>query len=526
MNGPSTRRRWLPAALLALVAATPAFAGGEVHRQLLAEPESLDPQLITGSTDFDVVDDLFEGLTAWTADGKIIPGAAASWDMSADRLAWIFHLRPGLAWSDGTKLTSGDFVYAMRRAVDPATASPYAAALLPLRNAREITEGKAKPEMLGVSAPDEHTLRLELVEPTPFLPGLMAQPIAFPLPRAAIERWSRDWTRPEHMVSDGPFKLARWVPQAEITLEKNPNYHDAATVGLDRVRWLLADDRRAGLRRYRAGELDSAALAAEDYNWATTEKPNELRSVDLLATRYLVVNMNHDPLGHDERLREALSLALDRDLLVARIDTRGQRAAWGLVPDGIEGYSAARFAYASQPAADRLARAKQLLADATGGKRLKISLMVERDDIDHRIAEGLRALWQSVLPVDVTLDETEWRVFNAAYHQGNYEVALAGWYADYADAWNFLADWRTEAGPLNAAGYKGPEFDRLMDRARRADGAERLSLLSQAEARLLADHPIIPVEFVVSQKLVSPRLKGWGPDPFDMNMSRYLSLGD
>jgi len=161
-----------------------------------------------------------------------------------------------------------------------------------------------------------------------------------------------------------------------------------------------------------------------------------------------------------------------------------------------------------------------------GDKRLTVTLLVERDDIDHRIAEALRAMWQAALPIDVTLQENEWRVFNAAYHQRNFTIALTGWYADYADPWNFLANWRSEAGPLNAAGYHNPAFDEAMNKAREADGAERFGLLEQAERILLADHVVLPLEFVVSQNLVNPRVKGWEADPFDMHMSRFLSVGE
>jgi len=513
-------------AALALLLAEPAWAGGTIHRQLLAEPESLDPQFISGSTDYDVVDDLFEGLTAQAADGTIIPALAQGWEISSDRLRWVFHLRPGLVWSDGSPLRAGDFVYGLRRAVDPKTASPYAAALAPFKMARAIIEGQAQPAQLGVAAPDDVTLVIDLVEPTPFLPGLLAQPIALPLPRSVIERWGTDWTRPGHMVNDGPFLLERWTPQSEILLAHNGKYHDAASVALDKVDWVLADDRHAALRRYRAGELDSAALAAEDFSWAKSQKPDELRSTNLLATRYLVVNQTASGIGADEKLREALSLALDRDLLVAKVDTRGQRAAWGYVPPGMSGYAPQAFSYAAMAPSERVARARTLYQDSMGDKRLTVTLLVERDDIDHRIAEALRAMWQAALPIDVTLQENEWRVFNAAYHQRNFTIALTGWYADYADPWNFLANWRSEAGPLNAAGYHNPAFDEAMNKAREADGAERFGLLEQAERILLADHVVLPLEFVVSQNLVNPRVKGWEADPFDMHMSRFLSVGE
>lgn len=510
-----------------LLAAAGAAPPDEIRRQLLAEPESLDPQLITGSTDFDVVDDLFEGLTAQAADGSTIPGLAERWEVSEDRLAWTFHLRADLHWSDGSPLGAEDLVWSLRRAVDPRTASPYAASLLPLRGARAIIAGAAAPETLGVAAPDPRTVRIDLAERTPFLPQLMMQPVTDPLPRAAIERWGRDWTRPGHLVSDGPFTLESWVPQSEILLERNPAYHDAAATRLARVRWILAEDRQAALRQYRAGELDHTLLAAEDYAWARQNAAAELHSTPLFASRFLTVNMAHGPLVGDVRLCEALSLAIDRAILTERIDTRGQRAALGLVPPGLGRYRPQQAEHADLAPAEAHARARSLLEAAgfTRDSPLAVTLLLEHDDTDHRIAGGLRAMWESGLPLKVTLQETEWRVYNAAYHRGDFELALASWYADYADPWNFLANFRSDAGPLNPGGYRSAAFDQAMAAAQEAEGEARAASLETAERRLLDDGAVLPLEWGVSQKLVSPRVQGWAADPFDMNMSRFLGVG-
>jgi oligopeptide transport system substrate-binding protein len=516
----------LVALALCVSTSVAAEAAGELRRQLLAEPESLDPQLITGQTDFDVVEDLFEGLTAQGPDGNPVPGAAERWETSADRLVWTFHLRDGLRWSDGSALTADDFVWAMRRAVDPRTASPYAAALLPIAHARAITAGAEPAERLGATAPDARTVRIALVEPTPFLPGLMFQPVAYPLPRAAIERWGAQWTRPGHLVGNGAFLLVDWRPESEIDLVPNPSWHDPRPAAPDRIRWILADDRKAGLKRFRTGDLDTAALAAEDFAWARSEDAAELHSTPLFATRYLVFNLAHGPLAGEVRLRAALSSALDRALLVGRLDTRGQREAWGLVPPGMGSYPPQHESAADTPPAERPADAKRLFEAARGtdSGKLRITLISEHDDVDDRITAAIRALWQQALPVEVALDRTEWRVFNAALHHGDFEVALTGWYADYADPWNFLANFRSDAGPLNPGAYRSDAYDAALDRARMLDGAERLAALAGAERILLADHAILPLEFVVSQKLVARRVHGWTPEPFDMNLSRYLSV--
>ncbi len=493
---------------------------------MLAEPESLDPQMITGSTDFDVVEDLFEGLTAQGADGAVIPGLAQSWSADQDGLVWTFHLRPDLVWSNGNRLTAGDFVWAMRRAVDPTTASPYAAALDPIRNAAEITRGSRPVDTLGVTAPDDRTVRITLREPTPFLAGVLAQPVTYPLPKATIDRWNKQWSRPEHMISDGAFVLGSWTPQDEIVLERNPKYHEPPGDRVQTVRWILADDRRAGLRRYRANELDTAALGAEDYRWAASALPQELHSTPLLASRYLIVNMARQPLGDTPAMRQALSMAIDRDLLVSKIDTRGQIAAWGLVPPGMKSYPPQRLGYAadSEPAREHAASALFPRSPAVP-QPVQITLLVEHDDVDHRIAQAIAAMWQAALPVKVTLEEHEWRVFNAQLHAGNFQVALFGWYADYADPWNFLANLKSDARELNMGAYRDQIFDGMLDASRTAAPEARMQLLGKAEAQMLANHPIIPLEYVVSQKLVKPGITGWAADPFDMNLDKFLSVG-
>ncbi len=515
----------LAIAMVWLVAA-PAFAEQEARLAVVADPESFDPALISGNPDFWFAEDLFEGLTAYDTDGKLVPGVATLWS-SPDGISWTFLLRRDARWSDGTAVTAFDFVYALRRAVDPKTASPYASALLPIRGAKDILAGHAPPDTLGVAAPNAEVLSISLEQPTPFLPALMALPVAYPVQRVAIERVGEKWTAPGSLVGNGPFTLVSWVPNSEIVLARNPAFHDAAAVKLDRVRYEIEEDRQAALKRYLAGEIDEVQLQPDDVAKARQDRPAEYMPEPLPATEHLIVNMARGPLGTDHRLREAISLAIDRDALAGKIDPRGGQPAWSYVPPGLGAYRPQEMAGRSLAPADRAARAKALLAEWRGGASdpLTIHLSTYKDDISHRIAQAVAAMLRQNLGVAVELDEPEWRVWDAQFHRGDFDLVLYDWVADYADPWTFLSNYRADAGLLNPGSYRNPSYDVLLDRSRAApDKAAREDLLEQAERSLLADLPVIPLEFDVLPYLIAPRLEGWHANPTDMHPARYLSV--
>jgi oligopeptide transport system substrate-binding protein len=521
--------RWSQAALAAsLLLATPAVAAPEqvLRVPLLAEP-ALDPHLIDGLTDFRICNDLFEPLVTLDAMGGIMPGAAASWAESPDRLAWTFTLRADERWSDGSPVTSADFLYSLRRIVDPKTAASYASALLPLKGADAIIAGKAPPDSLGVTAPDATHLVIALARPTPFLPNVLATQVGMPVPQKLVEAWGDRWTRPEHMLSNGPFKLDSWVPQGEISFVRSPSFHDAASVKLDRVRYLFADDRHATLKRYLNGEIDAVSLNGDDVPWAEQNRPKEILSIPLLATDYLIVNMGTGgPLALDARLRRALSLAIDRVVLTTKIDTRRERATTGLVPPGMPGYAPYEAESTALTQAQRIAEAKRLFAEALpAGQKLKLKLLGVHEQIYHRDATAFKAMWEAALPIEVELVEPESRVFDTVLHQGGFDVAQYTWYADYADPWTFLANFQSEGGPLNPGQYRNAAYDALLARSREApDQAARNALYEAAERLVLADQAAIPWAHETTQYLLNPHVRGWSPSPLAVFPSRFISI--
>lgn len=515
-------------AMALFLLATPALAEQVLRLPLLAEPVALDPHLIDGLTDFRICNDLFEPLTTLDARGRVIPGAAASWTESADHLTWTFTLRPDERWSDGSPVTSADFLYSLRRIVDPKTAASYASALLPIRGAAAIIAGQAPPDSLGVAAPDAAHLVITLVQPTPFLPAVLTTQVGMPVPRALVEQFGDHWTRPEHMISNGPFKLDKWVPEGEITYVRSPSFHDAASVRLDRVRYLFADDRHATLKRYLAGEIDALTMSGDDVLWAEKNRPQELHAIPVLATDYLIVNVAAGPLAQDVRLRRALSMAIDRTVLTTKIDTRREVETTALIPPGMPGYGHQAAPWAADSQTARVAEAKRLFAEALPpGQKLKLRLLVAREQINHRDVMALKTMWEAALPVEIELVEPESRVVDTMLHRGEFDLAEYTWYADYAEPWTFLANFQSDGGPLNPGGYRSADYDALLARARQAgDPAARNALYAQAEQVLLADQPLIPWAHERTQLLVSPKVQGLEASPINVFPSRFISMGE
>lgn len=519
-------RSILALAALLLVATGPAGADTELRRQMRAEPESLDPQKVSGQPEAIVLDDLFEGLTVLAPSGEPVAAMARSWEISADGLVWTFHLRPDAKWSNGEALTAEDFVYSWRRELDPATASPYAAALSPLAGADAIIAGKAPLDTLGVTALDPVTLKITLVQPTPWLLAALAHHTFFPVPRKAIEAAGNQWTRPGAMVSDGAYLMSGWVPHGEVTLTRNPYYYDAAAVKIATVHHVLADDMVAAVRRWEAGELDTTLVPGHELSRVQAAYPDQVHVSPYMATAFLALNV-HRPELADPRIRRALSMVLDREVLIQRVLKGAQIPAFGLIPPGsVPGYTPPTPEWAALPMPERIAAARKLIAEARGADAppLKLTLRSTKSEQIGLVLSAVTSMWKAALGVEATQDSSEWGVLEQDLHQGNYQVGAYGWTADYVDPWNYLANYRTDAAELNIIRYDNPRYDALLDQSRKAaDKAQRFALLAQAEAMLLDDQPLIPLDFQVAQYLVNKRLAGWNPSPVEMHPSRELS---
>ncbi|MFO1495745.1 MAG: peptide ABC transporter substrate-binding protein [Lysobacterales bacterium] len=518
-----------PALWRALLAAALWLAGGAMaaprtlERGNGPEPDSLDPQRAQGLSAQQVLRDLFEGLMRDDAEGHLVPGAAESYTVSADGLRYRFTLREQARYADGSALMAEDFVYSLGRALDPATAAPYAAMLLPIRGAGARLQGRAD-AALGVQAVDARTLEIELTAPRSDFLRRLAMPVAMPVQRRAIEQYGSAYTRAGRLYGNGAYRLADWTPQAQLTLERNPHYRNAAAVPIERVRYHVTDDASQEQKRFEAGELHlTETLVPGQLERLRERFGTQVVIAPAYANFYLGLNTRRAPLDQPA-LREALSLAIDRDILVRYITGNGERAAYELIPP-LDDRVGARIAWASWPPERRHARARALLREAgIDASTLSLELRYNTSLVNRRLALAVASMWQQVLGIEVRLRNEEWKVFVQNRRAGLItQVFRGGWFADYAEPLNFLEPF-SSGHALNATGYADAGFDALLAQAAR--GEDAATALQKAEQRLLDQHVLIPLYHYSSKHLVSPALCGYRPHPLDHHPSEFLWFCD
>jgi oligopeptide transport system substrate-binding protein len=503
---------------------------GEVvlNRGNANEPSSLDPHHVQGNWELNIIGDMLVGLTTEDVDGKPVPGAAERWDQSEDGTTWTFHLRDH-QWSDGRPVTAQDFVFAWRRILDPKTASTYAYFLYLIKNGEGVNTGKMPGTALGVKAKDDKTLVVELEHPVPFMLQYVTHVTTYPLPRHVVEAKGDAWTKPGTYVSNGPYVLSEWSPNDHVTLVKNPTFYDAAHLKIDRAIFYPTTDYEAALKRLRSGELDiQDRMPAQQITWLRANMPEVLRLNPVLNTEYLVANQAQKPFG-DERVREALSLALNRETIVNKIDKVGEVPAYNIVPPGIANYPGGVFLdFKSMPVPERLKRAQDLMRQAGYGpdNLLRTSLMIRSAATTaRRVPVAVQQMWKEIY-VDAQILQFDGAIFYSRIQTGDFDIANPAWGADYNDASNFLDLLRT--GNANNYGhYQNPNLDRLLDQASvELDLTKRGQLLAQAEAIALKDNAWIPINFWVSGTLVRPYVKGWNDNSADWHRTRWLSIDE
>ena len=509
----------LPALLLLLLAATGARAETVLNRGNGAEPDSLDPAFASTVMEANILGDLLVGLTTLDAAARPMPGIAERWETSRDGLTWTFHLRTA-RWSDGRKVTAQDFISAWQRLLAPKTAARTAQNLWIIRNAQAITAGRLPPTALGATAPDPATVVITLEHPAPYLPELLTQPCALPVPPAAAGAGPRA----DNYVSDGPYTLKSWVPNDHVALIKNPTFYDAAAVKIDRVNYFPTADTEAALRRLRAGELDmQTPLPSGELAWLKTNMPAALHIMPSLALAYVAINLR-DPALADIRVRRALNLVYDREAVAGKVMKLGERPAYAFVPPNVANYAGGPeldFKAMTYPA--RVALARRLMQDAGFGpfNKLTLNYAASGNPDSKRLAAVFQAMARQIY-VDVRITLSDYALELRALRLGQYQLGYTTWLADFDDASNFLDQLRSD-NPDNYAGYKGRKFDAAMDLAEReSDKDRRAALLKSAERIAQADLPWLPIRFLSQGEAVGPRVGGYIPNTRDFNRSRWL----
>ncbi|MFI4974007.1 MAG: peptide ABC transporter substrate-binding protein [Caulobacterales bacterium] len=490
-----------------------------------AEPGSLDPAKIDGVWEGNIVGELIEGLTDVDANGRPVPGIAKSWSVSPDGLTWTFQLRDA-QWSDGVAVTADDFVFGIRRLMDPKTAANSAFIDYAIVNGKEVNSGRLPLTALGVSAPDPHTVVIRLVHPWPILPLFASGRTFWPAPRHAVERWGDAWTRPGRYVGDGPYSLVSWKLGDRVVVARNPRFWDAAHVCIDQIAFYPTNDAVSAERRVRAGEIDAMENVQSNRLafLRRTGMSAYLRVAPQWGLTYLTFNLRGAPALRDVRVRQALSMAIDRDFITRKLLRGGQTPAYSYVPHTDDYPGGPRVYWAGWSFERRQAEARRLLTAAGYGPGEPLKLVITHRNSPDPILflPSIQADWREV-GVDVQLRQNETQVAYETYQTGDYDVGDAGWAG--ADAMTYLELERSDTGPLNYGQYRNPAFDETLDAANREpDIGRRAALMARAEQILLDDAPLAPIFFLSSRDLVNPNITGWLDNPTDAHQVRWMCV--
>ena len=485
-----------------------------------SEVQSLDPHKIEGVPESNVSRDLFEGLLISDVEGHPSPGVAEKWE-NKDFKVWTFHLRKNAKWSDGTPVTAHDFVYSWQRLANPNTASPYASYLQygHIANIDDIIAGKKPATDLGVKAIDDNTFEVTLSEPVPYFYKLLVHPSVSPVPKAAVEKFGEKWTQPANIVTNGAYKLKNWVVNERIVLERNTQYWDNDKTVINQVTYLPISSEVTDVNRYRSGEIDMTYnnMPIELFQKLKKEIPNEVRVDPYLCTYYYEINNQKAPFN-DVRVRTALKLAMDRDIIVNKVKNQGDLPAYSYTPPYTDGAKLVEPEWFTWSQEKRNEEAKKLLAEAgyTADKPLTFDLLYNTSDLHKKLAIAVASIWKKNLGANVKLENQEWKTFLDTRHQGTFDVARAGWCADYNEPTSFLNTMLSDSSN-NTAHYKSPEFDKLIaDTLKVTDEAQRTELYAKAEQQLDKDSAIVPLYYYVNARLVKPWVGGYtGKDPMD-----------
>ncbi|EPH9684334.1 ABC transporter substrate-binding protein [Klebsiella michiganensis] len=487
----------------------------ELVRNNGSEPSSLDPHKVESDVENNIISDLFEGLVSVSPTGEIEPRLAEKWE-NKDNTVWTFHLRPGVTWSDGTAITAQDIVWSWQRLVSPLTASPYASypGNMHIINGAEIAQGKKAPETLGVKAVDDATLEVTLTQPNAAFLAMLAHPSLVPLDKVLISRYGDKWTKPEHIVTSGPYKLSQWVVNERIVAERNPRYWDNAHTVINKVTYLPISSETADVNRYKAGEIDIVyTVPINQFAQLKKTMGDQLDVSPQLATYYYEFNTTRPPFN-DPRVRRALNMALDKDIIAEKVLGQGQRPAWLISQPDIGGVKLHNPEYASWPREKRIAEAKKLLSEAGYNEThpLVFNLLYNTSESHQRIAIAASSMWKKNLGVEAKLQNQEWKTMLDAMHTHNFDAVRYAWIADYDDAATFLNNFRT-GDSENTSQYSNPAYDEaLRNAAKASDTTARGKFYQQAEDLLGQDVPAIPVYHYVRTHLVKPWVGGFTPD--------------
>ncbi|MBD1228464.1 ABC transporter substrate-binding protein [Xenorhabdus griffiniae] len=492
----------------------------EIVRNNGSFPASLDVHKVESNVELNIIHDFFDGLVYSDRKGHIEPRLAERWETN-DHQTWRFHLRKGAKWSDGSPITAHDVVFSWRRLLDPEMGSPYGSYLgtAHVVNANDILLGKKKAEELGVKALDDFTLEVKLDKPVAYFLQMLTHPILVPVSATAVKKYGDKWTHPDVFVGSGAFKLSEWKVNENVIGIRNPHYWDDKNTVINKVTYLAITSEKSDLNRYLAGEIDMTMTIPLD-SFASLKKTlsDQVHVNSMLSTYYYVFNTQKPPFN-DVRVRKALSLAIDRDVIADKVLGMGQLPAFDILPPNIGGITLSPPEYASWTQAQRVEKARELLSEAGFSEKnpLKFNLLYNTRESHKKLAIAVTSMWKQNLGVQASLQNQEWKVMLDNMHQNKFDVVRYAWTADYNSPMSFLDTFLTGSSH-NIPQYANNDFDQAVIKA-----GETNDIVYYQKAMDIFNHdiPVIPVYYYVSNRLVKPYIGGFYVTPMD-----YISTKD
>lgn len=497
----------------------------EFTRNNGSEPDSLDPALAESVPANQICRDLYEGMTAVTTEGKVVPGVAESWKQTSPT-TWVFTLRKNATFSNGDPITADDVVYGARRFLDPKTGSQYATTYAPfIVNGLKVTEGKVPPSELGFKALDKYTVEVRTPTPVAFLPDLMSNTQFAPINKKIVDKFGKDWTKVANNVGNGAYVIKEWQVNSKIVVEKNPKYWDAGNVTLTKVTYLPVEDGNADIKLFQSGENEMVyQLPPGTFESLKKSNPKEIKNGMMLGLRFFALN-NNDPLLKDVRVRKALSMVIDRTILADKVTADGQVPAYGVLVKGLNGGNVTTYEWADWSMPKKIAEAKKLLADAGVKPGTKLKFTYNTSEYHKKMAIFAASEWKSKLGLDTELENLEFKVLIKKRHDADYQIARHGWVADYNDVTTFLAliQCDNDANDNKNCNRKG---EALIDQANNAkDPAKRTELMTQAAKLIMDDYPMIPLVQYTLPRLLKSYVGGYyESNPMDRFRSKDMYI--
>ncbi|MDE9432484.1 ABC transporter substrate-binding protein [Xenorhabdus bovienii] len=484
----------------------------EIVRNNGSEPASLDVHKVESDTEFNIIHDFFDGLVYTDNKGDIIPKLATSWE-TKDNQTWIFHLRKGAKWSDGSPITAHDVVFSWQRLLNPQMGSPYGSYLVnaTVANANDILTGKKQAEDLGIKALDDFTLEVKLDRPVGDFLQMLAHPVMVIVSEKAIKKYGDKWTKPEYFVGSGPFKLSEWVVNEKVIGVRNPHYWDDKNTVINKVTYLPLSSDKADLNRYLAGEIDITNTIPLDSFESLKKTMNDQIYISPQTGVYFYEINNKKPPFDNMKVRQALNLAVDREVIVKKILGQGQKPAYTIVPPNVGGFKFTEPDYASWTQAQRIEKAKTLLNEAGFNQNnpLRFNLLYNTSEAHKKIAIAVSSMWKKNLGVDAVLQNQEWKVMLDNMHQGKFDVIRRAWIADYNSPMTFLSMFMS--GQIkNTSLYENNNYDALIKKA--GETNDKL-YYQQGLDVITTDSPVIPIYYYINAKMVKPYIGGFYVNP-------------